>query len=111
MRSDRFDRFLPFAGVLIGLLFLVALVLLRNDPSSETGVAKTFAYWHDNRGQHQIIALLITPLVAFLLIFFGAGLRRRLSNGSGDSGHGTVAFGGALLAAATLRLSACSKRR
>jgi hypothetical protein len=101
VRSDRFDRFLPFAGVLIGLLFLVALVLLRNDPSSETGVAKTFAYWHDNRGQHQIIALLITPLVAFLLIFFGAGLRRRLATGSGDSGHGTVAFGGALLAAAT----------
>ena len=28
VRSDRFDRFLPFAGVLIGLLFLVALVLL-----------------------------------------------------------------------------------
>jgi hypothetical protein len=101
VRSDRFDRFLPFAGVLIGLLFLVALVLLRNDPSSETGVAKTFAYWHDNRGEHQIIALLITPLVAFLLIFFGAGLRRRLATGSGDSGHGDVAFGGAILAAAT----------
>jgi hypothetical protein len=101
VRSDRFDRFLPFAGVLIGLLFLVGLVLLRNDPSSETGVAKTFAYWHDNRGQHQIIALLLTPLVAFLLIFFGAGLRRRLATGNTDSGHGLVAFGGALLAAAT----------
>jgi hypothetical protein len=101
VHSDRFDRFLPFAGVLIGLLFLVGLVLLRNDPSSETGVAKTFAYWHDNRGQHQIIALLVTPLIAFLLVFFGAGLRRRLATGGGDSGHGTVAFGGAVLAAAT----------
>jgi hypothetical protein len=101
VHSDRFDRFLPFAGVLIGLLFLVGLVLLRDDPSSETGVAKTFAYWHDNRGQHQIIALLVTPLIAFLLVFFGAGLRRRLATGGGDSGHGTVAFGGAVLAAAT----------
>jgi hypothetical protein len=101
LRSDRFDRFLPFAGVLIGLLFLVGLVLLRNDPSSETGVAKTFSYWHQNRGEHQIIALLITPLIAFLLVFFGAGLRRRLANESEDSGHGTVAFGGAILAAAT----------
>jgi hypothetical protein len=101
VHSDRFDRFLPFAGVLIGLLFLVGLVLLRNDPSSETGVAKTFSYWHDNRGQHQIIALLVTPLIAFLLIFFGAGLRRRLATGNSDSGHGLVAFGGAVLAAAT----------
>jgi hypothetical protein len=102
--SDRFDRFLPLAGVLAGLLFFAGLILLRNDPPSETAVAETFSYWQDNRGQHQIIALVLTPLMAFLLIFFGAGLRRRLERGSGDSGHGTVAFGGALLAAATFAL-------
>jgi hypothetical protein len=101
--SDRFDRFLPLAGVLAGLLFFVGLVLLRDDPPSESAVAKTFAYWQDNRGQHQIIALLLTPLMAFLLVFFGAGLRRRLERGA-DSGHGTVALGGALLAAATFGL-------
>ena len=83
--------------MLAGLLFFVGLVLLWNDPSSETAVAETFSYWQDNRGRHQIVALLVTPLMAFLLIFFGAGLRRRLEQGSGDSGHGTVAFGGALL--------------
>ncbi len=44
------------------------------------------------------------PLIAFLLIFFGAGLRRRLAQGNGDAGHGTVAFGGALLAAAIFAL-------
>jgi hypothetical protein len=101
--SDRFDRFLPLAGVLAGLLFFVGLVLLRDDPPSESAVAETFAYWQDNRGQHQIIALLLTPLMAFLLVFFGAGLRRRLERGA-DSGHGTVALGGALLAAATFGL-------
>jgi hypothetical protein len=101
--SDRFDRFLPLAGVLAGLLFFVGLVLLRDDPPSESAVADTFAYWQNNRGQHQIIALLLTPLMAFLLIFFGAGLRRRLARGA-DSGHGTVALGGALLAAATFGL-------
>jgi hypothetical protein len=101
--SDRFDRFLPLAGVLAGLLFFVGLVLLRDDPPSESAVAQTFAYWQDNRGQHQIIALLLTPLMAFLLVFFGAGLRRRLERGA-DSGHGTVALGGALLAAATFGL-------
>src|SRR5918995_4511189 len=100
MASNRFDRFLPLAGVLAGLLFVAGLILLRDDPPSESAVAETFSYWQDNRGQHQIIALLLTPLMAFLLIFFGAGLRRRLERGA-DSGHGTVAFGGALLAAAT----------
>ena len=38
------------------------------------------------------------------MIFFGAGLQRRLSRGPGDSGHSAVAFGGALLAAAAFAL-------
>jgi hypothetical protein len=101
---NRFDRFLPLAGVLAGLLLLAGLVLLRNDPSSETGPAETFAYWHADHGRHQIIGLIVAPLIAFLLLFFGAGLKRRLEHAGGDSAHGTVAFGGALLAAATFVL-------
>ena len=106
MRSDRFDRFLPIAGVLAGLLFFVGLVLLWDDPASETGPAETFAYWQDDHGQHQIVALLVAPLIAFLLLFFGVALWRRLAQGNGDSGHGMVAFGGALLAAAMFSLIA-----
>jgi lysylphosphatidylglycerol synthetase-like protein (DUF2156 family) len=45
-----------------------------------------------------------TPLIAVLLVFFGAGLQRRLRRESGNSGHGAVAFGGALLAAAAFAL-------
>jgi hypothetical protein len=104
--SDRFDRFLPLAGVLAGLLFFVGLVLLWNDPSSETGPAETFSYWQDDRAQHQIVALLVAPLISFFLLFFGAGLRRRLAQGSGDAGHGSVAFAGALFGAATFGLIA-----
>jgi len=85
LSSDRFDRFLPIAGVLAGLLFFVGLVLLWNDPSSETGPVETFAYWQDDRGQHQIVALLVAPLIAFLLLILRgrlvattrAGQRRR----------------------------------
>jgi len=106
LRSDRFDRFLPIAGVLAGLLFFVGLVLLWDDPASETGPAETFAYWQDDHGQHQIVALLVAPLIAFLLLFFGVALWRRLAQGNGDSGHGMVAFGGALLAAAMFSLIA-----
>jgi hypothetical protein len=102
--SDRFDRFLPLAGALAGVLFFVGLALLWNDPSSETDPAKTFGYWQDDRGQHQIVALLVGPLIAFLLLFFGAGLRRRLARGAGDAGHGSVAFAGAVLASATFTL-------
>lgn len=36
MTADRFDRFLPLAGALIGLLFFVGLALTSGDPSSET---------------------------------------------------------------------------
>jgi hypothetical protein len=104
LTSDRFDRFLPLAGALIGVLFIVGLALTWGDPSSETAPAKTFDYWQDNRGQHQISGLLLAPLIAFLLVFFGAGLQRRLSRGAGDSGHGAVAFGGALLAASAFAL-------
>jgi hypothetical protein len=45
-----------------------------------------------------------SPLIAFLLVFFGAGLQRALRRDGSDSGHGAVAFGGALLAAATFAL-------
>ena len=78
--------------------------MFRNDPPSESDVAATFDYWSEDRGQHQIVALILTPLMGFLLVFFGAGLKRRLEHGNGDSGHGTVAFGGAILAAATFAL-------
>jgi hypothetical protein len=102
--SDRFDRFLPLAGVLAGLLFGAAVIVDWNHPRAETGPAQTFAYWQDNRGIHQIVGLLLLPLIAFLLTFFGAGLKRRLEQGSGDAGHGSVAFGGVLLAAAAFAL-------
>jgi hypothetical protein len=46
----------------------------------------------------------VAPLIAFLLLFFGAGLRRRLAQGNGDAGHGSVAFAGALLGAMTFAL-------
>ena len=85
-------------------MFFVALLLLWDDPASETGPAETFSFWQDNRGQHQIVALLVAPLIAFLLLFFGAGLRRRLAQGNGDAGHGSVAFAGAILAAVTFAL-------
>lgn len=87
-----------------GLLFLAGLVLNRTDPSSDTGPAETFSYWQDNHGQHQIVGLIVVPLVALLLLIFGAGLKRRLEQGGGDSGHGSVAFGGSILAAATFAL-------
>ncbi len=99
MTPNRFDRLLPLAGVLAGLLFFVGLVLNRTDPSSEAGPAETFAYWHDNHGRHQIVGLLVAPLIAFLLVLFGAALKRRLDFANGDSGYGSVAFGGTLLAA------------
>ena len=104
MPSDRFARFLPLAGVLAGLLLIVGLALTWGDPSSEAAAQEHYAYWGENRGQHQISGLLLAPLIAFLLVFFGAGLQRSLRRDEGDSGHGAVAFGGSVLAAGTFAL-------
>lgn len=98
-RENRFDRFLPLAGVLAGLFLTAGLVLTYSIPSSETAFDETFSWWQDNRGQHQISGLLLAPLVALMLIFFGAGLKRSLQHDSHDSGYGSVAFGGAILGA------------
>ena len=113
MVSDRFDRFLPLAGVLAGLLFGAAFIVDRNHPRAEAGPVQTFAYWQDNRGIHQIVGLLLLPLIAFLLTFFGAGLKRRLEQGDGDAGHGSVAFGGGGFSSRLQRSRwlACSKPR
>jgi hypothetical protein len=102
--SDRFARFLPLAGVLAGLLLAAGLTLTYSIPNSETSFEETFSWWRDNRGQHQISGLLLAPLVALMLIFFGAGLRRSLRSNNRDSGHGSVAFGGAILGAAGFAL-------
>src|SRR5687767_9119614 len=104
MASDRFARFLPLAGVLAGLLLVGGLALTWGDPSSEAAAEEHYAYWGDNRGQHQISGLLLAPLIAFLLVFFGAGLQRSLRRDGGGSGHGAVAFGGSVLAAGTFAL-------
>jgi hypothetical protein len=104
MHTTRFERFQPIAGVLAGVFLIAGLALTWGDPSSETSLDETVSYWADNRGQHQLSGLLLAPLIAFLLIFFGTGLRRHLRGGDHDAGHGSVAFGGALLAAATFAL-------
>src|SRR5215211_1665400 len=104
MSPTRFERFQPLAGALAGLLLIAGLALTWGDPSSETAPDEAFSYWADNRGQHQISGLLLAPLIAFLLIFFGTGLRRHLRERDRDAGHGSVAFGGAILAAAAFAL-------
>jgi len=103
--ADRFERLLPLAGVAAGVLLVAGLALTWGDPSSETAFGETVSYWADDRGRHQLSGLLLAPLIAFLLVFFGTGLRRRLRSVSGeDTAHGSAAFGGALLAAATFAL-------
>ena len=101
MTSDRFDRFALLAGALAGLVLIAGLALTWGDPSSEAAAREHFEYWRDDRGKHQISGLLLAPLIAFLLVFFGAGLQRVLRRGDSDSGHGAVALGGSVLAAGT----------
>ena len=103
--DGRFERVLPLAGVAAGVLLIGGLALTWGDPSSETSPAETFEYWADNRGRHQLSGLLLAPLIAFLVVFFGAGLRRALrSPDREDTAHGSAAFGGAIVAATAFAL-------
>ena len=104
MASDHFDRFALLAGALAGLVLVGGLALTWGDPSSEAASTEHFDYWRDDRGKHQISGLLLAPLIAFLLVFFGAGPQRVLRRGGSNSGHGAVAFGGCILAAAIFAL-------
>jgi hypothetical protein len=101
---NRLDRFALIAGVLAGLVLIGGLALTWGDPSSEAARSEHFNYWRDERGNHQISGLLLAPLIAFLLVVFGAGLQRALRLDESDSSYGAIAFGGSILAAATFAL-------
>ena len=97
--ADRFDRVLDLAaGAPAGILFFVGLVLMPNRPKQRSNRAcrDLCLLAEQPRSASDRTVCVVAPLIAFLLLFFGAGLKRRLEQGNGDAGHGSVAFGGAL---------------
>ena len=101
MPTQRFQRFLPLAGIVFSLLFAAVTVLTKNEPSESATTAKAFAYWHGHQTVENVSAFLLIPLAAFFLLLFGAGLRAALRSGeAGEASYSAVAYAGAIFAAA-----------
>lgn len=106
MQPSRFQRFLPVAGVLFAVLFIVALALSPNEPSDTASVAKTFSYFKDHQNT-ELVSTLMVHTMSVLIVFFAAGLRSALRAGDGDrDGYGTLVLAGGVLTAAGFTVDA-----
>src|SRR4051794_32375643 len=114
MQTARFERYLPLAGILFLIVFVVANAITGSTPDHDTSAHKVITYWTDHRGSQTTAAFLGLFGVA-LFVFFAGALRSALRSAEGAEGTlSAIAFGGALVAAAgaltdsMLRLAAAS---
>jgi lysylphosphatidylglycerol synthetase-like protein (DUF2156 family) len=107
MPTSRFERFLPLAGVLTGLLFLAAFFLSGPEPGVGDP-AKQLTWLKDHQGAANLGGFAAAYSVVTLL-FFAAGIRQILRSGeSGESTYSSAAFAGGLLLATATAVSAVS---
>jgi hypothetical protein len=96
---SKFEKFLPYTGVLAGVLFAVGGFLPKlsekyNDPNA-------VAILNDNSTRNTIGAVAMA-LCCVALLFFAAALRRVLRSGEGgESTYSGVAYAGTILVAAS----------
>ncbi|MDQ6834904.1 MAG: hypothetical protein M3016_01840 [Actinomycetota bacterium] len=107
MSTGRFQRFLPITGILFAILLALGIGLTLDEPSKTDSIQRVFSYWHGHKGVELISSILLIHLSAVLLVFFGAGLRAALRSGEAEeASYSSVAYGGAILAAAGFSLVA-----
>ena len=98
MTSNKFDRFLPVAGVLAGVLFIAVNVLTWGSPDgTDVDEMTTWASSHETRAT---LAGFGMGYVAVLMAFFAVALRGAIRSGEPDeSTYSSVAFAGGLMIA------------
>ena len=101
--TSRFERFLPWAGVLAGIALGGGAVLSGSEPSIEDDPAsKVIAYYHDNEGALFGSAVL-GGLFAVFLLFYVTARRARLRSGEGGEGlYSAAAYAGGIVTAAAV---------
>lgn len=103
--TTRFQRFLPWAGVLAGLALGGAALLQGSPPNIEDGpAAKVIAYYHDNEGALFGSAVL-GAVFAVLLLFYVTALRAHLRSGEGGEGlYSAAAYAGGIATASAMAI-------
>lgn len=96
MPLSRFERFLPFSGIVAGALFVVAGLLITSPPTLGDA-QKQSAYYADHHGL-VVAAGLASGLFLVAAAMFATSLRQALRSGEpGESTYSSIAYGGALL--------------
>jgi len=103
MSVSKFDRFLPIAGVLVGLLFATVNVLTWGSP--DTTDADELAAWGSAHETRALVAGFAMAYIAVLMAFFAVALRGAIRSGEPDeSTYSSVAFAGGLMIASASAL-------
>lgn len=103
MSTSKFDRFLPIAGVLVGLLFVAVNVLTWGSPDSTD--AKELTEWGASHETRVTLAGFGLAYIAVLMAFFAVALRGAIRAGEAEeSTYSSVAFAGGLLIASASAL-------
>jgi hypothetical protein len=100
MQTGRFERYLPLAGILFLVVFVIANAITGSTPDENTSAHKVVTYWADHQGA-QTAAAFLGAFAVVLFVFFAGALRTALrSRETAESPLPAIAFGGALVAAA-----------
>jgi hypothetical protein len=91
-------KFAPIAGILFPIFVLAGFVIEGNPPDVDDPAAEIVQFYVDNKSQ-TIVATFLAALGILALLVFGAELRTRLRD-AGSQVLATIAFGGAVVAAA-----------
>jgi hypothetical protein len=100
MFATRFERLLPLAGILFGILLAIALYTTSGEPGDTASVDEVYAYWRDHGGWKMWLSILGLELAALLLSLFGGAIYVAIrSMETAPTVYAPLALGGAILAA------------
>ena len=95
MPTSKFEKLLPYTGVLAGILFAVNGYVAKY--SDKFGDPQAVQIIKDNMTRN-IVAAVAAALFGVVMVFFAAALRSALRSGEGnESTYSSVAYGGALM--------------
>lgn len=100
--NDRHARYGAATGILFVLFVIVGFLVTPNPPAADASAAEVFEYVGDKQDTLHTVQLLFA-IAGFFFIWFIGTLRHFLAAAEGDGGRlANTAFGGGLVAAATL---------
>jgi hypothetical protein len=91
--ETRFERFLPLAGILGGLLWAAAVVLTSSQPHV-TGGAQGYVHWFASHQAQGVLASAAAGYFCVLMLLFAVAVRRAIRPAA--PAHAAAAFAGGI---------------